>query len=472
MNRFLAFSLLLFGALNLFSEEASAPNIVVILADDLGWGSVTAYGADESLIRTPHIDRLAAEGTRFTNAYTTGSVCSPTRYALLTGRYSWRTAMKRGVINTNGSLLIDPRTPTVASWLQEQGYQTAQIGKWHLGYRAEQKKDLRGALTPGPNNVGFDYHFAVPNNMDDLHKVYVENDHIYGLRSDRLSPYGKSFYGRPYIGYDAPQRITTQVTDTLTDRAIDWIDQRDPAKPFFLYFAHVAVHHPITPSERMRGTSAAGAYGDFIHDVDYSVGQIHQALIDRGLDENTLIIFTSDNGGDIPADESRPETQAVLHGLALNGPYRGDKHTIYEGGFRVPFIVRGPGVSASGGVNSSVVSTVDIFATVTEIVSGEKLADIGPDSISFKAQLALNPIPATRPPLVLRDANGRKALVWSGWKFIDDELPPGPGKKPAKIVAALYDLNADPSETTNLIQQHPDRAAEARQLLATIRHGD
>ena len=282
MNRFLAFSLLLFGALNLFSEEASAPNIVVILADDLGWGSVTAYGADESLIRTPHIDRLAAEGTRFTNAYTTGSVCSPTRYALLTGRYSWRTAMKRGVINTNGSLLIDPRTPTVASWLQEQGYQTAQIGKWHLGYRAEQKKDLRGALTPGPNNVGFDYHFAVPNNMDDLHKVYVENDHIYGLRSDRLSPYGKSFYGRPYIGYDAPQRITTQVTDTLTDRAIDWIDQRDPAKPFFLYFAHVAVHHPITPSERMRGTSAAGAYGDFIHDVDYSVGQIHQALIDRG----------------------------------------------------------------------------------------------------------------------------------------------------------------------------------------------
>jgi arylsulfatase A len=472
MKAFLLATLATITALTSFATESRPPNIVIFLADDFGYGCVNSYGADERLVRTPHIDRLAAQGTRFTNAYTTGSVCSPTRYAMLTGEYSWRTAMKRGVVNSNDPLLIDPKDPTIASWLQGQGYQTAQVGKWHLGYGAKRFKNLLGPIAPGPLDVGFDYHFGVPNNLDDLHKIYIENDRIHGLRSDKISPYGKSFYGKPYVGYDAPQRITEQVMDTLVTKAIDWVDRRDPAKPFFLYFASVAVHHPITPSARMRGTSAAGAYGDFIHDVDHAMGQLQQALEARGLDENTLIIFTSDNGSDIPSDDARPETQAVAKGLAVNGTLRGDKHTIYEGGFKVPFIVRQPGENASAMVSDQRVSTIDIFATVTDIISGKKSDQGSPDGVSFKSQLTSGSSPTTRPPLVLRDANGRKALLFDHWKYIDDQSPPLRGKKPAKLTPELYDLSRDPNETNNVIASQPAKAKQARELLSTIRQGD
>lgn len=450
--------------------QSSKPNIVVFLADDLGYGSINSYGADRSLVRTPNLNKLSAEGVRFTRGFTTGSVCSPTRYGLLTGRYSWRTRLKRGVINSNDPALIDPETETIASWLREYGYQSAAIGKWHLGYKASRFENLLGKLSPGPLDVGFDYHFAVPNNMDDVHKIYIENDEIYGLRSDKISSYGKSFYGRPYTGYDAPQRVTTRVMEDLTERAVSWIDSLEDEQPFFLYFGSVAVHHPISPSERMRGTSNAGAYGDFIHDVDHSVGQLMEALEVRGLRENTIFIFTSDNGGDIPKDAHRPEVQAQQAGLALNGILRGDKHTIFNGGFAVPFIVSAPWIAEGGSTTNGLVSTADIFATVTDLVSGEvpKPVSVAPDSFSFLPLLRNSSASSQRPHAVLRDVNGRHAVIFGDWKFVDDTLPAGKSVE-GKESEMLFNMSSDFAETTNLLDKYPKVAAQGRALLDSIR---
>ena len=446
-----------------------SPNIIVYLADDLGYGSINSYGADPQLVRTPNLNRLAAEGVRFDHAFTTGSVCSPTRYGLLTGRYSWRTRLKKGVINSNDALLIEPQTQTIASWLRQYNYKSAAIGKWHLGYRSQKFENHLGSIRPGPLEVGFDYHFGVPNNMDDLHKIYIENDRIYGVRSNRISPYGRSFYGRPYVGYDAPQRVTTEVMDTTTEKAIRWIDSLDNDQPFFLYFGAVAVHHPISPSERMRGTSNAGAYGDFIHDVDYSVGQLMAALDARGLADDTLFIFTSDNGGDIPSDAKRPEVQAQTAGLALNGPHRGDKHTIFNGGFAVPFIVRWPGKTQLGAASDALVNTADIFATVAEAVAGTPppVKEAAPDSVSFLPSLEDSSKASQRSHAVLRDSKGRRALLFGNWKYIDDSLPGG-DRVSGPDSQMLFDLKQDPSESTNLASDRPDVIAQARKMLEAI----
>lgn len=445
--------------------EPIRPNIIIYLADDLGYGSITPYGANETLVRTPALSRLADSGVQFSQAYVTASVCSPTRYGLLTGRYSWRGRLQHGVVNAYDPLLIEPETETIAEWLQERGYETAHFGKWHLGYKDQPFRDLLGDLSPGPNDVGFDYHFGVPNNMDDLHKVYIENREIYGLRSGKLSPYGRSFYGKPYAGYDAPQRNEPEVMENLTERAIRWIDAQDGNKPFFLYFAAVAVHHPIMPSERMRGTSEAGAYGDFIHDVDYSVGQIMDALERRGQLENTLFIFTSDNGGDIPEDPKRPEIQAQDAGLAINGPLRGDKHTIYEGGLRVPLLVSWP-EALKQGTSSAFVTTVDLFATVAEFVSGEvDLQNAAPDSFSFAGALREPGTVGGRPHAVFRDAAGRKAVRFGPWKLIDNHFPKD-GKQKGQL--ELYNLEDDPSESENLAGEHPDVVDEGLKLLKAI----
>ena len=191
-------------------KRNSRPNIVFILADDFGYGSLNSYGADKNLLRTPHVDRIADTGMRFTDAYTPASICTPTRYSFLTGRYPWRTSLKSGVVNPDDPLLPNPDRVTIADWLKERGYNTAAIGKWHWGYGEGERAKRTNYLkwSPGPLDLGFDYHFGVPNNHGDGFNVFIENDHIYGLRSNRIQPYSKSFYGRPYTGFDAPQRET------------------------------------------------------------------------------------------------------------------------------------------------------------------------------------------------------------------------------------------------------------------------
>lgn len=450
--------------------QSESPNIVLVLADDFGYGSVGAYGANPSMVRTPNLDQLAREGMRFDKAYTTGSVCSPTRYALLTGEYSWRTSLKAGVINLTTPLLIAPGKETIASWLKARGYQTSHFGKWHLGYGRKKWKVFFDAMGIGPNEVGFDYHFGVPNNMDDPHKAYVENGSIYGLRSKRLSPYGKSYYGRQYIGYDAPQRNEPQVMETITEKAIEWLDNRDADKPFFIYFATVAVHHPIMPSDRMRGTSGVGAYGDFIHDLDYSVGQLMNALKVRGLDENTIFIFSSDNGGDIPGNRPEsPESQAVAFGFKPNGELRADKHTIYNGGFQVPMIVRWPSKVREQTVSKATVSTVDVFPTLAALL-GEPLNEDQMDGRSFSATLDNPNSNYKRDDLALRDAKGRRALISGNFKYVDDRYPEG--VKGPKLKQELYDLSQDPSESKNIIASNPELAERLKRRLDAISRGD
>ena len=458
-------------------HAAPPPNIVLFVCDDLGWGSTSPYGADPKLIRTPNVTKLSQTGVTFDNASTTASVCSPTRYAMLTGRYSWRTHLKSGVVNSFDPLLIDPSTPTLGGFLQERGYNTAHFGKWHLGYKKERFKNLLGDISPGPNDVGFDYHFGVPSNMDDIHKIYVENRRIFGLRSDRISPYGRSYYGTPYSGYDAPQRDEPEVTEETTSRAVDWISNRKQETPFFLYFAAVAVHHPILPSKRNSGSSAAGAYGDFIHDVDHSVGQLLDALKRLGQLDNTIFIFTSDNGGDIPPrnkatrEENQkipPELQALEAGLELNGKWRGDKHTIYEGGFRVPLIVSFPEQLAGGVRSAAYVTTADFFATIAEMNGVKDLPETSaPDSFSFAHVLRDPKAPSKRPHTVLNDVKGRQALRFGKWKLIDTKVP---NNKDLDI--ELYDIEADPSETRNVAHKHPEIIEQGTKLLESIRDVD
>lgn len=445
------------------------PNIVLILADDWGYGSAGCYGADPALIKTPAVDRLAREGVRFTDANTPSSVCSPTRYGLLTGRYPWRTRLKRGVVNVNDPLLPDPGRPSLGRWLKSKGYRTAAIGKWHLGYGAERKAKpgdwtKPDALRPGALEMGFDYHFAVPQNHGDVTGVYVESDRIFGLESDQVFPYSRSFYGRPYYGFDAPQRVNKQVMRDLTDRAVGWLE-RSSDKPFFLYFAPVAVHHPITPSDTMRGESGCGPYGDFIQDLDGSIERICTTLDAMGATDNTLVVVTSDNGGDIPGVK-RPETIAISLGLKINGHLRGDKHTIWQGGVRVPFVMRWPGRLPSGKTCDATINLVDVFPTLVALLDGAPPAPsrMAPDGVSFReALLNENAASDRQKPMVTTDVKGNFAIRRGPWKYVEGDRN---GKNKGR---ALYNLVDDPAESRNVIANEPQVAAGLQRELEQIR---
>ena len=468
---------LLCGTAGLVHAQNQKPNIVFILADDFGYGSVNSYGADKDLLRTPHIDGLAEAGMRFTHAHTTSSVCSPTRYSFLTGQYPWRSSMKFGVVDPNGPLLPNPDRVTVADILKDKGYSTAAIGKWHLGYGNKQPCDFTGKLTPGPLDLGFDYHFAVPQNHGDYWGVYVENDEIYGLRSKKVEPYSRTYYGPKYLGFDAPQRVNKDVMGVLTDKSVEWLRQQSEDTPFFLYFAAVAVHRPITPSDYMRGVSDCGPYGDFIQDVDLSVGRIIEALKYFNLYDNTIIIFSSDNGGVVPDDDDSddPESQAIRKGLKINGDLRGRKHTIWEGGTNVPFIVSWPDKIEQGSVSDDLINLMDIFATVAEI-TGDGLPadkDVAPDSFSFLPSMLKENNSHPRPSMVTADVKGMHAVRMGDWKFIDNTPPEGfPESRMNQFrneEQQLYNLKDDPAEQNNVIAKYPEKAKELLNELNRIR---
>ena len=456
----------------------SKPNIVLIMADDFGAGSINAYGAPSELVRTPALNRLAEEGMRFTNANTPGSICSPTRYGLLTGQYAWRGPLPFGVVNTDDPMVVETDRVTMPKYFKKLGYQTAQIGKWHLGYTSTKPVNYLSKLTPGPNDIGFDYHFGLPQNLDDKMRVWIENDGIYGLRSNRKSPYAKSFYGGIYMGFDAPQRVREEAMEFLTDRTIDWIKRAhrgNPEQPFFVYFAQPSVHHPVVPSEEMRGASGAGAYGDFIQDTDLSVGRIIAALEYEGIADETIIIFTSDNGADIPTNNRmRPENQAQRMGLNANGVFRGDKHTIYEGGVRVPLIVRWDGKVAEGIVSDRMINIADIYSTLVEAVSGEKpTGEEAPDSVSF-APTMLGESQEARAAMITSNVAGLHAIREGDWKYIDGRYPKGTPQNFMKStkkqsVKALYNLKVDPSETKNVVDDYPELVGRMQQMLDDLR---
>ncbi len=480
------------------------PNIVVILADDYGYGSAGCYGADSRLIRTPNIDRLAREGRRFTDANTTSSVCSPTRYSLLTGRYCWRTSLTHEVLGTFSPLHIETNRLTLASLLKRHGYATAAVGKWHLGYGTagdspKWRTDYTAELSPGPLDIGFDYHFGVPSNHGDLTGVFVENRFVYGLRSGKIpagmQPPGsvpdadnfQAAYGpedtengkSTVLALDAPRRRNERVMPALTDRAVRWLERQPKDKPFFLYFTPVAVHNPVTPEKDLAGQSAAGPYGDWIRELDRAVGGILDALDRLGVAENTLVLFTSDNGGvREPQKADSPQTQALNAGLAINGPWRGGKHHVWEGGFKVPFVVRWPGKAKPGSTCAQMISLADLLATAAALLGDPLPAPdkAGEDSVNILPAILGDPARPLREDMIVHSADGVFAIRKGPWKWIEgepvDEVKPGARKARAdEYRPQLYDTRADPEETKDVSAAHPEVVAELRALLNRYRDG-
>lgn len=502
----LAFLLVEFGSLYPL-RAADTPNIVLILADDFGYGSATSYGANPALVQTPHIDRLAKEGRRFTDANTTSSVCSPTRYSVLTGRYCWRTSLKFEVLDTFAPLHIEASRLNVASLLKKHGYSTAAIGKWHLGYGSASnaptwRTEYAAELSPGPLDIGFDYHFSVPSNHGDITGVYVENRFVYGLRSginlpeflkskapvpdldDFKTTYEAADLENPkaagrILPLDAPRRKNERVMKVLTDKATHWMQQQPKRKPFFLYFTPVAVHSPITPDADLAGKSAAGLYGDWIHELDRSVGRILATLDQMGVAQNTLVLFSSDNGGVFrPANERLMQTTALKAGLKINGDWRGGKHDVWEGGFKVPFLVRWPGKAPANSVSRQMISLADILATIAAIV-GEPLPPVSraaEDSRSFLPALLRDNAEPFREELIMHSADGVFAIRKGPWKWIEgepvDEVKTSTRKSPNdQYRSQLYNTENDPGETRDMGALHPEIVAELRDRLRRYRDG-
>ena len=456
--------------------HAERPNIVYILADDLGYGDVRHYNP-ESKIPTPNIDRIAREGIAFTDAHSSSAVCTPTRYNILTGRYNWRTRIQSGVLWGHSAPLIAPNRPTVATFLKAQGYATACVGKWHLGLGwggeeiDDEIKDIDYArrIKGGPVDLGFDYFFGIPASLDMTPYVYVENDRVVAPATDTIAERsGQAFYrGGPI----APGFVIEDVLSTLGTKAVTYIDdrlQQNSEQPFFLYFPLTAPHTPILPSIDFAGKSAAGVYGDFVHQVDWIVGQILAALDRNGAADNTLIIFTSDNGCSPMADFR--ELAALGH--HPSHIYRGHKADIYEGGHRVPFVARWPKGVTPGLTSNQTVSIGDLFATAADILDVPLAADAAVDSVSFAPALAGNVDEPLREAIVHHSIHGDFAIRQGDWKLA---FCPGSGgwSTPTPDEARrmdlpslqLFNLREDPGEQTNLIAKHPDVAARLTALM-------
>lgn len=465
--------------------SATRPNIVIILTDDQGYGDVSAYNP-AGKISTPNIDQLAREGLRFTDAHSGSSVCTPTRYGLLTGRYAWRTRLKKGVLWSNGDTLIEPRRPTLASLLRSRGYYTAVVGKWHLGLHWTPKPGARvdrdSAQGPtdwidytvpvagGPIAAGFDEFFGIPASLDMRDYVYVENERVVEAPTASLPgiPLGKPGFYR--AGPAAPSFRIEEVLDTFTRRAVDVIERRSrTGQPFFLYLPLAAPHTPMLPTGRFVGATGLGPYGDFTVQTDAAVGTVLQALQRTGVADRTLVLFASDNG---PAPAGGiADLLALGHDAA--GGWRGAKHGIYEAGHRVPFVVRWPGVVTPGGVTPRTVVMTDVFRTVADAAQVTVPDDAGEDSVSFMPVLRdarfAGPL---HEAIISHSAEGVFAIRQGAWKLI---LAPGSGagSRPTPDSpqtqglppVQLYDLDADPKETTNLQARHPDVVRQLQGLL-------
>ena len=458
------------------AAQSAKPNIVVILADDFGWGSSTPYGAKG--LNTPNLDRLAREGRRFTHAYAPGSVCSPSRYGLMTGRYYWRTAIKDGeVLTPTAPLHIEPGRVTLASLCKSQGYRTGAFGKWHLGLQAGvAETDWNQPLQPGPRAVGFDYFYGLGGNPGNGPHAFIEDENIVGRIPGEKVVVASTGAKGTTTGI-REQRAVERIMETITAKATGWIETNHAA-PFFLYFAPNAVHGPIAPNPRFTG-SPYGSYGDFIHELDWSVGQILVSLDRLKLTENTLVIFTSDNGGIVDAGNSNTG-KAMAAGLAINGHLRGGKHTEYEGGFREPFIVRWPGQVPANTVSDHVIALPDVLATLAAIFHVPLPTGAGEDSFNvLRAFTEATPGAPVRDHVIMQGADGTYALRLGDWRLIERVGAPKFEQRPTTKAGKkthegpkhdeLFNLKDDPAETKDLSATHADHVAKMKRLLAAAR---
>jgi arylsulfatase A-like enzyme len=443
------------------------PNIVFILADDLGYGDLRCYN-EGSKIPTPNLDRLAAQGVRFTDAHTPSSLCTPTRYGILTGRYCWRTSLKRGVLNGYSPLLIDPKRLTAPALLKRHGYVTAGIGKWHLGLGDAEKTDFARPLRPGPRSVGFDSYFGIPASLDMPPFVFIENEGV--TEAPTATTEGRQMSRRAgdfwRAGAIAPHFKHVDVLPTLTEKAISFVRNQPTAKPFFLYLALTGPHTPWMPTEEFRDKSKAGRYGDFVAQVDASAGRVLKALDDAKLSDNTLVIFTSDNGAHwLPEDIEK-------WGHRANGGLRGQKSDLWEGGHRVPFLARWPGHVHAGGTSHELICLTDLMATVATVIGAELPADAGEDSYNILPALRgdrlAQPI---REAIVHHSGDGTFAIRQGPWKLAlalgshGFSIPRDIKPKPGEAQGQLYKLDDDPAERDNLWLKHPEIVKRLTDLL-------
>ncbi|MDF7798570.1 sulfatase-like hydrolase/transferase [Pontiellaceae bacterium B1224] len=449
------------------------PNIIYILADDMGYGDVSALNPD-SKIQTPNIDRLAKDGMRFTDAHSGSSVCTPTRYGILTGRYCWRTRLKSQVLWNYDNSLMDAERLNIASFLKDQGYNTAMVGKWHLGMdwvsksnpdeitNKEEDVDFTQPFRNGPVDMGFDMFYGINASLDMPPYIFLEQDMAVTQPTGKI---GKKEYGR--AGMADEKLSADDFLPAFTEKAVSYIKSQDKNTPFFLYFPLNAPHTPIAPSEAFQGKSKLegklGEYADFCIEVDDTVGQILNALNEKGLSENTIVIFTADNGcayyiGVKEFEESGHYPSAI---------YRGYKGGTFDGGHRVPFLVQWPATIKPATENNQPISLTDLLATCADILGAELPNDAGEDSLSFLTALQGDSIDTSRRPAVVHhDFNGDFAIRQGKWKLLI-KANAGLGYKEKKFTPGvhLYDLEKDPGENSNVADQHPEKVKELSDLL-------
>ncbi len=480
------------------------PNIIFLLADDIGYGDLSCHGA--TLVKTPNIDRLAREGVRFTDAHSPASTCTPTRRAFITGRYSWRQEPGSRIAPGDEPLTIPPGTATVASLLKQAGYKTGVVGKWHLGLGGEGGPDWNGDIKPGPLEIGFDYAFIMPATGDRVPCVYVENHRVVGL--DPKDPIAVSYKMKigsdptgkenpellklkPTHGHDmtivngvsrigwmsggkAARWVDEDMADTYTKKAIAFIDQ-NKAGPFFLYLATHNIHVPRVPHPRFKNASHAGIRGDSIHELDETVGKVMAALDRLKLADNTLLIFTSDNGGVM--DDGYEDFGDLAH--KCNGVLHGFKGSVYEGGHRIPFIARWPGRIKPGTESFALIAHLDMAATFAAI-AGVTIPEGGcADSVNVLPAL-LGESKTARENFVAHNGGTRPpfGVRLGPWKLIEPAAG-GAGKGKAAndgkqgyknpVTVQLYNLADDLAETKNLAAEMSDKVKELQALLAKLR---
>ena len=479
------------------TDRQNLPNIVIIYMDDLGYGDMSAYGATE--LQTPHMDKLAHGGIRFTNGYASSATCSPSRYALLTGRYPWRNENAKILAGT-APLLIGTDELTLPKMLKGKGYKTAVIGKWHLGL-GDGEVDWNQRVSPGPNEVGFDYAYIMAATQDRVPTVYLENGTVKGLDPNDpiLVDYEKNFEGEP-TGKDNPELLRLKwhhghnnsivngiprigfmkggenakwvdedMADHFLERTQEYLRQSN-GEPFFLYYALQQPHVPRTPHPRFEGKSGMGPRGDVILEADWCIGEFMKTLEEQGLSENTLVIFTSDNGP-VLNDGYYDEAVEKLGQHTPWGPLRGGKYSLFEAGTRVPFITYWKG-KINAGVSDAMVSQIDFLSSFASLVGSSERSEDGQDLLS----VFLGESQTGRETLVL-EATTRTALRHQNWIMI----PPykGPAVNTQVNIELgnddafqLYDLSQDIGQQKNLAEEKPDKLKELVDVFVGIRGRD
>jgi arylsulfatase A-like enzyme len=484
-------------------SAAERPNIVIVLADDLGWGDPRCY-QPQSKIPTPNIDRLARQGSRFTDAHSPSAVCSPTRYTLLTGRYSWRTRLKNGVLDGFDPPLIGAAEDTLAAMLKRAGYRTACVGKWHLGlewrdkagnpvgvrpqrFRPGDDVDYTRELDGGPLDVGFDTWFGITASLDMSPYCFIRNRSVVEIPTVPLAGENDDIFSGLSAGVASPGFDPRNVLPRLAEEAERIIDlHANRPQPFFLYLPLTSPHLPIAPTPESLGKSGAGRYGDFVVETDQALGRVLEALDRNSVSDDTLVFFTSDNGGlwhswDFSSDDdggqvpiSRRGQYTRDFGHLSNAHWRGTKADIWEGGHRVPFLVRWPGQVAAGRVSDALLELTDIYATLAELLGVERRGTSGMDSFS---QLALlrGARSGRRPFAIHHSIAGVFALRQDAWKLIEGRGSGGftaprvveiaPGGPPGQ----LYDLSGDPREQSNVYKDQPSVVARLLRILESVK---